>query len=84
MKKIISQRVPFLINRNGIKLVIIDSIAALFRVEFSVKETSQRAKALRSFGAELHNLANQYGTCIVCVNQVSLLPYKNYFEVLVA
>ena len=66
------RRVPFLINRSGIKLVIIDSIAALFRVEFTVRETSQRAKALRSFGAQLHNLTSQYGIAVVCVNQVCL------------
>ena len=59
-----------LLNRGAIKLVIIDSIAALFRVEYSFGETSKRAKVLRSFGAQLHKLSHQHGIPVVCVNQV--------------
>ncbi|KAL9952245.1 hypothetical protein ACROYT_G039468 [Oculina patagonica] len=71
LRNIITHRLPVLMNRGAIKLVIIDSIAALFRVEFSFGETSKRAKVLRSFGAQLHKLSNLYSTPVVCVNQVS-------------
>lgn len=50
--------------------MVIDSIAALFRVEYSLGETSKRAKVLRSFGAQLHKLSNLYSIPVVCVNQV--------------
>ena len=62
-----------LLNRGAIKLVIIDSIAALFRVEYSFGETSKRAKVLRSSGAQLHKLSHQHGIPVVCVNQVCTL-----------
>jgi len=70
LRNIITHRLPVLLNRGGIKLVIIDSIAALFRVEYSLGETSKRAKILRSFGAQLHKLSNLYSIPVVCVNQV--------------
>ena len=59
-----------LLNRGAIKLVVIDSIAALCRVEYSFGETSKRANVLRSFGAHLHKLSAQYAIPVVCVNQV--------------
>lgn len=71
LRNIIMHRLPVLLNRGAIKLVIIDSIAALFRVEYSLGETSKRAKILRSFGAQLHKLSNLYSIPVVCVNQVS-------------
>lgn len=70
LRNIITHRLPVLLNRGGIKLVIIDSIAALFRVEYSLGETSKRAKILRSSGAQLHKLSNLYSIPVVCVNQV--------------
>ena len=70
LRSIITHRLPVLLNRGAIKLVIIDSIAALFRVEYSIGETSKRAKILRSFGAQLHKLSHLYAIPIVCVNQV--------------
>ncbi|KAK2567314.1 DNA repair protein XRCC3 [Acropora cervicornis] len=71
LRNIITHRLPVLLNRGTIKLVIIDSIAALFRVEYSFSETSKRAKVLRSFGAQLHKLSHQHRIPFVCVNQVS-------------
>lgn len=70
LRNIITHRLPVLLNRGTIKLVIIDSIAALFRVEYSFSETSKRAKVLRSFGAQLHKLSHQHRIPFVCVNQV--------------
>ena len=67
----IDQRVPMLLNRGRIKLIVLDSIAALFRCEYSVRETVKRAKQLTSFGARLHQLSCQHAVPIICVNQVS-------------
>lgn len=71
LRNIINHRLPVLLNRGAIKLVVIDSIAALCRVEYSFGETSKRANVLRSFGAQLHKLSAQYAIPVVCVNQVS-------------
>ena len=60
-----------LLNRGRIKLIVLDSIAALFRCEYSVRETVKRAKQLTSFGARLHQLSCQYAVPIICVNQVN-------------
>ena len=78
LKNIIYHRLPVLLNRGPIKLVVIDSIAALFRVEYSFGETSKRAKVLRSFGAQLHKLSHQCGIPVVCVNQVCLCYMSQY------
>lgn len=71
LQNIITHRLPLLLNRGAIKLVIIDSITALFRVEYSLGETSKRAKVLRSFGAQLQKLSHLHSIPVVCVNQVS-------------
>lgn len=71
MQNIITHRLPLLLHRRAIKLVIIDSITALFRVEYSLGEMSKRAKVLRCFGAQLHKLSHLYSVPVVCVNQVS-------------
>lgn len=72
MQNIITHRLPLLLNRGAIKLVIIDSITALFRVEYSLGETSKRAKVLRSFGAQLQKLSHLHSIPVVCVNQVCI------------
>ncbi|XP_022787182.1 DNA repair protein XRCC3-like isoform X2 [Stylophora pistillata] len=71
LQNIITHRLPLLLHRRAIKLVIIDSITALFRVEYSLGEMSKRAKVLRCFGAQLHKLSHLYSFPVVCVNQVS-------------
>ena len=42
---IIEKRVILMLNR-GVRLVVLDSIAALFRVEFGVGDSVQRAKMM--------------------------------------
>ena len=65
-------KLPMLLAQKCVKLVIIDSLAALFRVEFSHKQTSERANLLLSFGAQLHSFSDQYGAAVVCINQVRM------------
>lgn len=55
-----------------IGLVVIDSIAALFRVEYGAGEAASKAQALFAFGARLKTLAHQYNCVVVCVNQVTI------------
>ncbi|XP_048586397.1 DNA repair protein XRCC3 isoform X2 [Nematostella vectensis] len=71
LKDIIYTRLPILLSQRKVQLVVIDSVTALFRVEFGLGEMSYRGKVLRSFGAQLHKLSHDYQVAVVCVNQVS-------------
>lgn len=66
----IKKKLPLLLSKGAIKLVVIDSVAALFRCEYESWEMVKRAKHLTSFSASLHRLSHQFGVPIVCVNQV--------------
>ncbi|XP_078714143.1 DNA repair protein XRCC3 [Lampetra fluviatilis] len=66
----ITRRLPVLLSRGVVRLIIVDSIAALFRSEFSVHEAVARAQQLRKFGAQLHELSNTYSAPVICVNQI--------------
>ena len=63
-------KLPSLLEQGRVKLVVLDSIAALFRAEFGIGQTSHRAELLRAFGAQLWRLSEVYGAAVVCVNQV--------------
>jgi len=54
-----------------LKLVIVDSIAALFRVEFESSEYLARSRSLVEQARMLNELANKYGVVVVVANQVS-------------
>lgn len=66
----IRNRLPALLEKVHVKLVIIDSIAALFRVEYAIQEMSRRSKVLNTIGAQLKELSYRNNIPIVCVNQV--------------
>ena len=63
-------KLPSLLTQHKIKLVVIDSIAALFRVEFTESQAVQRAQLLRAFGAQLRKISKDFSVAVVCVNQV--------------
>ncbi|KAJ8308998.1 hypothetical protein KUTeg_013872, partial [Tegillarca granosa] len=65
------KKLPLLLAQNAIKLVIIDSIAALFRCEYNSSEMIKRSKHMNSLAAALHRLGHQHNIPIVCVNQVT-------------
>ncbi|XP_070571103.1 DNA repair protein XRCC3-like [Ptychodera flava] len=67
----VTKRIPILLRRNLVKLVVVDSIAALFRGEYGLEETAKRAYHLRSLGLLLHKLSQQHNIPVICVNQVS-------------
>ena len=71
MNSLLQYKLPAMLQQHpSIKLLVVDSIAALFRVEFSSSQLVQRARLLRSFGAQLNMIANRYNIAVVCTNQV--------------
>ncbi|NXB69969.1 XRCC3 protein, partial [Donacobius atricapilla] len=67
----ITRRLSLLLARGMARLVVIDSMAALFRGEFGPAQSALKARYLQTFGAQLHSLSTRFRTPIVCVNQVS-------------
>ncbi|KFP05616.1 DNA repair protein XRCC3 [Calypte anna] len=70
----ITNRISLLLTRGMVRLVVIDSIAALFRCEFGASESVLRGRYLQTFGAQLHRLSTRFRTPIMCINQKSLMP----------
>ncbi|KAM5125494.1 DNA repair protein XRCC3 isoform 1-T2 [Mantella aurantiaca] len=67
----ISKKLPILLLRGQVRLIVIDSIAALFRCEFAAKDAIVKAKHLQTIGAKLHHLSRDFTTPIFCINQVT-------------
>ncbi|XP_044128120.1 DNA repair protein XRCC3 [Bufo gargarizans] len=67
----ITKKLPILLRRGQIRLIVIDSIAALFRCEFAAKDAALKAKHLQSLGAKLHHLSTSFSTPVFCINQVT-------------
>ena len=68
-------KLPSLLASGRVKLVVIDSIAALFRAEFGVHQAVQRAQLLQACGSRLQQLSETYETAVVCINQVYTTVY---------
>ncbi|XP_071857964.1 DNA repair protein XRCC3 [Bombus fervidus] len=69
-------RIPILMSVQKIGLIIIDSIAAPYRVEDWKDESNKRAKSLRTIGQQLHKLCKN-DICVVCINQVTTIMQSN-------
>ncbi|KPP59839.1 hypothetical protein Z043_122206, partial [Scleropages formosus] len=67
----ISQRVPILLSQGLVRLVVVDSVAALFRCEFRPEETVERARHLLAFASTLHRLSHCFCAPVLCINQVT-------------
>ncbi|XP_042714169.2 DNA repair protein XRCC3 isoform X3 [Chrysemys picta bellii] len=67
----IAKRITLLLLRGLVRLVVIDSMAALFRCEFGAKDSVMKARYLQTFGAKLHSLSSRFRTPILCINQVT-------------
>ncbi|XP_028176516.1 DNA repair protein XRCC3 [Ostrinia furnacalis] len=72
-------RLPTLLSRNKICLIVIDSVAAPFRVEYS--NYIHRANELRELAILLTNLAQEHNLAILCINQVTA-AFKEDFDVM--
>ncbi|XP_033351668.1 DNA repair protein XRCC3-like isoform X2 [Bombus vosnesenskii] len=69
-------RIPILMSVQKIGLIIIDSIAAPYRVEDWKDESNKRGKSLRTIGQQLHKLCKN-DICVVCINQVTAIMRGN-------
>ncbi|TMW46280.1 hypothetical protein DOY81_008637 [Sarcophaga bullata] len=66
--KCVSERLPPLMATVRIGLIIIDSVAAVFRTYTNYIE---RAKDMRKLANHLLHLADKYNCAVICVNQTS-------------
>ncbi|XP_017046960.1 DNA repair protein XRCC3 [Drosophila ficusphila] len=64
----IKNRLPRLMQQHGIGLIIIDSVAAIFRLYTDFLE---RARHMRRLADALLSYADKYNCAVVCVNQVA-------------
>jgi len=64
-------RLPILLQRAPVKLVVVDSIAALFRTEFESSEYIERSRAIAEQAKMLQDLCTRYGATVVVTNQVT-------------
>lgn len=64
-------KVPMLMNAHKIGLLIIDSIAAPYRVEDWKEQPQGRSK--RIIGRQLHELCKNDDLCVICINQVNTI-----------
>ncbi|XP_060833369.1 DNA repair protein XRCC3 isoform X2 [Rhopalosiphum padi] len=71
LKKCIHEMLPKALLHRPIKLIIIDSITAVFRGEYTLSELPRRSRDLRDIAFFLHKLSVEHGLWIICVNQVT-------------
>uniref|UniRef100_A0A8C5FNP8 X-ray repair complementing defective repair in Chinese hamster cells 3 n=1 Tax=Gadus morhua TaxID=8049 RepID=A0A8C5FNP8_GADMO len=55
-----------------VRLLVVDSVAALFRSEFQADQGLERSRHLTAFATALHKLSASYQLPILCVNQVGV------------
>ncbi|KAG7233585.1 hypothetical protein INR49_006860 [Caranx melampygus] len=67
----LSRRVPLLLARGLVRLLVVDSVAALFRSEFQADDWLERNKQLLTFSSTLRHLSQEFSTAVLCVNQVT-------------
>ncbi|XP_045916579.1 DNA repair protein XRCC3 isoform X1 [Micropterus dolomieu] len=67
----LSRRVPLLLARGLVRLLVVDSVAALFRSEFQAADWLERSKQLLTFSSTLHHLSQEFTTPVLCINQVT-------------
>lgn len=70
LKKCIHEMLPKALFHRPLKLIIIDSITAVFRGEYTLNEAPRRSKDLRDVAFHLHKLSVEHGLWVICVNQV--------------
>lgn len=67
----LSRRAPLLLAQGLVRLVVVDSVAALFRCEFQADDWLERNKQLLTFSSMLHHLSQEFTTPVLCINQVT-------------
>lgn len=71
MESCVIDKIPCLLAKQRIGVIIIDSIAAPYRAEYESTALKSRAKSLRKIGQGLHYYSKKFNICIICINQVS-------------
>lgn len=64
---VICNRLPRLMAQRSVGLIIIDSVAGVFRLE---SDAILRADKMRKMVLKLQTLADEHECAVVCVNQV--------------
>uniref|UniRef100_A0A3P8TF49 DNA repair protein n=1 Tax=Amphiprion percula TaxID=161767 RepID=A0A3P8TF49_AMPPE len=67
----LSRRAPLLLAQGLIRLLVVDSVAALFRSEFQADDWLERNRQLLTFSSALHRLGQEFTTPVLCINQVT-------------
>ncbi|XP_059212113.1 DNA repair protein XRCC3 [Centropristis striata] len=67
----LSRRVPVLLARRLVRLLVVDSVAALFRSEFTASDWLLRNQQLISFSSRLKHLSTEFNIPVLCINQVT-------------
>ena len=70
------ERIPLLLRRNEVKLVVIDSIAAPFRC-VGADEAKDRSEWFFALAAQMLRLSDEHDALFVVANQVSFDPVSN-------
>jgi len=94
MLTLMSHKVSTLLSAGKIRLLIIDSVAGLFRGADDVTKSSssaadyfiRRSKKLSGLGSLLHRLSAAYGAVVMVVNQVCnlLMKYNKWHCLLIS
>ncbi|XP_022068114.1 DNA repair protein XRCC3 [Acanthochromis polyacanthus] len=67
----LSRRAPLLLAQGLVRLLVVDSVAALFRSEFQADDWLERNRQLLTFSSALHHLSQEFTTPVLCINQVT-------------
>ncbi|XP_017293777.1 DNA repair protein XRCC3 isoform X2 [Kryptolebias marmoratus] len=67
----LSCRAPLLLAQGLVRIIVIDSVAALFRCEFQADDWLERNKQLLAFSSSLRHLSHEFNTPVLCINQVT-------------
>jgi len=77
--QLLGTQILLLLNSdNKIKLVVIDSIAALIRFEFAEEDNLRRTQALWTVASQLHYLCDIWDIVLVVTNQVSAVIHSDF------
>lgn len=71
IKKCLTQKVPKLLLEKKVKVLIVDSVAALFRATYGSSDGNARTQDMRELGAILLGMNFEHRICVICVNQVT-------------
>ena len=74
----LQKKVPLVLAQGNVRLIVLDSIAALFRCHYDSQSLVTRAKHLASLAKHLRQLSDQYNCVVICVNQVCCITQRSY------